>query len=379
MMRLSQYVPDPLNMSSDIWWHPITQAKVRLSPALRAKLPGILRADLDQEGRHPEDILNQFIAAELRDLGFLIPSQWIGTEERFFALQSRPSLGVPGLLGLAPKGLPHPKSKIVLMTVGSAQPMATGRPSSLMELRQASHSQSREKAVLPIEPQGQPYQDFFCDLGHLATEDLTPDQVALKIRQWLPVTGEERLPVILMDQPSSLPDLIHDPDFWPQKNNASPVPFKTIIADTTLRCGSGLPRDAERLRPVSESNLFAQLEWRRCPSTPPLAYLMPSGLISLLENHSDTRVFTQHHPACGHHEISESSPSRDTLWILHGALFSRHLHLPLRREVERQLLTCHGAHALKGLVIWGLDAVPQGALDHEALNATLLSLKEQHP
>ncbi len=371
MMRLSQYVPDPLASSSDLWCHPITQAKVRLSPTLRARLPGILRANLHEEAHNAEETLNQLIAFELRDLGFLVPNCWEQSEEKFFALHRSLCQSVPGFFGRNPTPTKADGSLAQLMTVGAEDPQ--GSQSPLLALRQKSHQMFQgKKNFVDLKGPRLLSKDFLGDLGHLDTRDLTPEEMVTKIKQGLPradgETARPRIPIILMDEPSSLPYFIHDPHLWSH--------HKTVLVDHTLRFGPAVPKAAERLRPVSSQNLFAHLEWSKRDEK--FTYLLPSSMLGTSAPEDTVQEILNNNlwkvldPSLMASDLwAPQTNQTEILWVLHGDLFSHQKTLPLGSHLVPMLNGLIKRSSPRGLVIWGLHEIPAAHLDLHALHETL--------
>jgi hypothetical protein len=391
MMLLSQYVADPLVTPLDKWHHPITHAEVKLSAQLRSRLPDIMMVDLNREASTPDEILNQLLASELRDLGFLIPSTWEGSEAACISFHRYPVKGEVGFFGSKKVSVNEISQKCTLLFLSIGADEKSIFSQTIMErMRHKSHGEiqvDKNSCCYDIDlANGQVVlaQEFWraCeDLGHIPTIGLSDRQIGDKLSGMIPFLSADTIPVIFSDVPGGVVQIVRDEGIWnrphPKKNN-----HQLVIFDRELRFGGGFESYIEQKNRVTSANLFAQLQWEKRYSPLKDIYLGSSRFARTIANKEvlEEIIFTNKWITI--EEIFSPVNSRDiSLEIESGAVALLHLNVfdhrspqCLKQAVNGTLTALGQQQKLKGLIVWGIDTLNLESVDWSSLIQTFMSL-----
>lgn len=388
MMQLSSYVVDPLTTPIQKWRHPITQAEINLSSALKRRLPEIMQVDLKKEACGSEEIFNQLLAAELRDLGFLIPSDWSGREEECIAFYRRP-IGVKhGFYSTQSTSFCKLSEGVraIFLSVGNEGHLSSDHDAFTF-LRQRSQRLKDADRAFPQYEVDLFHQKIFLskdvlnqcqDLGHICTAGLSDDQIAQKMRDILPYFPKNVVPVLFTDTHAGLFPIIRESDLWNRDSQSQG--HQILVMDREIRFGSGFSRQMEQKSRTHAGNLFAHLQWAKKPGThdiymgAPRIFSTRSDPQVSQEIINDNRWITRDHMIRGAMTPSlDQWVEHEVVVLVHANIFDRTSKDSLGSYVGEVLEKLGELQRLKGIIFWGFDSVSLENLDTDALNQACMT------
>ena len=392
MMYLSTYVVDPLTNPIETWSHPLTGAKVQLSAALKSRLPQIMQVDLKKEATSSEEIFHQLLAAELRDLGFLIPADWVDREDECISFYRHPSRGQPGFFGKKPAAFGEitEKTAAIFMTVGGDTQFSGASTGFLERLRfelKTLYLEDEQKSGIEIDfarkelAKSRDFWGSFEDLGHISTDGLSSSQAAHKLRELLSYLPKNPVPFLFTDSPLALFPLMREPRLW--NRSAGDQTLQLLVFDQHLRISEDVaPSSLSAHRRPTAENLFVHFEETKSFEFLEDIYIglprfasrqLPQEILSQIvhNNHWITHeeLVTGHQVPAVSHLIKQSAVA-----VIHGGVFDKRLPSALSHRAYAILEDVLLSGKLRGVIFWGMSIRDGVDFDHTRLGYACRSM-----